>query len=190
MKPLERQKIIVDMVHHHEVVQVSDISRVCQVSEMTIYRDVQKLEQEGRVQKTSRGITALVPEQTGSETCAYCQKPAGDRLSVQLVYNNRSQEKTCCGHCALLRFDEKSDEVVQMIGRDFLLDTTINVRQAVFVMNSSLPLFCCSPQTLVFQRHEEARKFAAGFGGSLMNFEEAVPFVRQDMGCACRSSHT
>ncbi|SDN97297.1 DeoR family transcriptional regulator [Alkalicoccus daliensis] len=185
MKPLERQNVIIEMAKKHEVVQVADISRICQVSEMTIYRDVQKLEQAGHIHKTSRGITALRQKQTSEESCSYCHKPAGGRLAVQLVFKDNTQEKACCSHCALLRYTEKREDTVQILCRDFLLDTTINAKHAAFVINSELPLFCCSPQPLVFQRQMDAERFAAGFGGSICSFEEAVSKLTQDMSCGC-----
>lgn len=187
MKPLERRSIIADMVKKHEIVQVTDISRVCQVSEMTIYRDIQKLQKEGRVLKTSRGITSVKAAAADENACACCFKPVEGRLAARLVYENGSAEKVCCAHCALLRFKEKKEEPKHIISRDFMLDTTFNARRAVFVVNSSLPALCCSPQVLAFQRREEAAKFIKGFGGSLHTMEEAAEAVEKGMADDCCS---
>jgi DeoR family transcriptional regulator, copper-sensing transcriptional repressor len=185
VKPLERRSIIADMVKKHEIVQVTDISRVCQVSEMTIYRDIQKLQQEGRVLKTSRGITSVKTDSADENACVCCFKPAEGRLAARIVYEDGSAEKVCCAHCALLRFKEKKEKPKQIISRDFMLDTTFNARRAVFVVGSSLPVLCCSPHVLAFQRREEAAKFIKGFGGSLHTIEEAADAVENGMEDDC-----
>ncbi len=188
MKPLERRSIITKMVERHEIVQVADISRVCQVSEMTIYRDIQKLQEEGKVLKTSRGITSVKTPAVDDNICVYCFKPSDSRAAARLVYEDGRKEKVCCAHCALLRFKEKKSEISNIISRDFLLDTTFNAMNGVFVVDSSLPSSCCSPQVLAFQRREEASKFIKGFGGSLHKLEEAAEAAEIGMKQNCCSS--
>jgi DeoR/GlpR family transcriptional regulator of sugar metabolism len=54
----QRQQLIADHVVSHRSVSVADLATLCQVSEMTIYRDIEELQQQGVVRKFRGGVTA------------------------------------------------------------------------------------------------------------------------------------
>jgi DeoR/GlpR family transcriptional regulator of sugar metabolism len=54
----QRQQQIADHVVSQRSVSVADLATLCQVSEMTIYRDIEDLQQQGVVRKFRGGVTA------------------------------------------------------------------------------------------------------------------------------------
>lgn len=56
--PAQRQQLIADHVVSHRSVSVSELAELCQVSEMTIYRDLDELQRQGIVRKFRGGVTA------------------------------------------------------------------------------------------------------------------------------------
>lgn len=56
MIPAQRQKIILDSLTQNKVLSITELTEFLGVSHMTIRRDIQKLEQEGRVLSVSGGI--------------------------------------------------------------------------------------------------------------------------------------
>lgn len=56
--PAQRQQLIADHVLSHRSVSVPDLATLCQVSEMTIYRDIEELQRQGIVRKFRGGVTA------------------------------------------------------------------------------------------------------------------------------------
>jgi len=56
--PARRQRFIADHVVTHGSATIADLAGLCQVSEMTIYRDIDQLEQQGIVRKFRGGVTA------------------------------------------------------------------------------------------------------------------------------------
>ncbi|MCH1627908.1 DeoR family transcriptional regulator [Ferdinandcohnia quinoae] len=192
MLPIERQNKIREWIKTENTLKVSEISKRLGVSEMTIYRDVKPLVEEGLVLKTSGGITlTTTPEHIQNKNnCTYCHKPIHSGMAYRLILNNEQIETTCCPHCGLLRHKQLGDKVVQAICSDFLRHTTISALHASYVLDTSLHVECCQPQVLVFEYQEHAKKFIKGFGGSVYTFSEAMTKVDQKMngqeGC-CHS---
>ncbi|MBO0804022.1 MAG: DeoR/GlpR transcriptional regulator [Nocardiopsaceae bacterium] len=58
MAPDRRQRAIIEHVLGHGSATITDLAGLCDVSEMTIYRDVDQLERQGIVRKVRGGITA------------------------------------------------------------------------------------------------------------------------------------
>jgi DeoR family fructose operon transcriptional repressor len=59
MKNNPRRERIVDLVEEGGFLSVSELSRLCQVSEMTIRRDLEKLDAQKRIQRTYGGAVSL-----------------------------------------------------------------------------------------------------------------------------------
>ncbi len=59
MIPLERQKEILNMLQQHEVVSIQELCKIFEVSYMTIWRDIDTLEKEGKAVSVSGGVRAL-----------------------------------------------------------------------------------------------------------------------------------
>lgn len=56
--PAQRQQLIADHVVNNRSASVGDLAELCQVSEMTIYRDLDELQRQGIVRKFRGGVTA------------------------------------------------------------------------------------------------------------------------------------
>jgi DeoR family transcriptional regulator, copper-sensing transcriptional repressor len=188
MLPLERKQQILTWIEEEGTLKVSEISERLGVSEMTIYRDINVLIKENKVIKTSKGITTFTPEPTSSSrTCTYCFKAISSRHNVHLILKDQRVEETCCAHCGILRYEDISDQVSQIICNDFLLDTTISAKTAYFVMNADVDIRCCKPQVLSFESQEIALKFQKGFGGEMYRFDEIVQAISLNMNTICCS---
>jgi len=59
----DRLEKIVDLVDEHRFISVKELSEQCDVSEMTIRRDLQRLDEEERVRRTYGGVMSLPKEQ-------------------------------------------------------------------------------------------------------------------------------
>ena len=184
MLPIERQKQIKQLILAKKTLKISELSKRFDVSEMTIYRDIRPLIDEGLIVKTFGGIS-LVEEisQISSDQnhCVYCQKPNNPKLTYRLILPNDKIETACCAHCGLLRHQQLGEEVLQAICHDFFVHTTISAPLTWFVMNTSLNVSCCQPQVLTFENRECAEKFVKGFGGEIYGFHDAIEVVNQKM---------
>ncbi|MCY9262447.1 DeoR family transcriptional regulator [Bacillus haynesii] len=190
MLPIKRRQQILAWIKEEESLRISEISKRLNVSEMTVYRDIKPLVENGQVIKTAGGITLNKPKQQLGQLCVVCGKGAGSRLSVQIVKNDSQIEQFCCAHCAMLRYEKVKDDVSQMICKDFLLDTTISAKAAVFLLDTDLHLNCCEPQAIPFASEADARKFKKGFGGQLLSFDDAALLVQKTMKNSCCSLKT
>lgn len=56
--PAGRQQLIAEHVVQHRSASIADLARICQVSEMTIYRDVEELQRQGVVRRLRGTVTA------------------------------------------------------------------------------------------------------------------------------------
>lgn len=191
MLPIERQQQILTWLKKEETLRVAEISKRLGVSEMTIYRDLKPLIDEQKILKTSNGITLLPTAYVSTASCSYCLKNTNTRLSVQLIRHNHQVERTCCAHCGLLRYRDIESEVSQIICQDYLKDTTISAKMAVFLIGAELNLNCCQPQVITFDSSQQAKQFQAGFGGRLCSFEEAIQVIQTLMNAtACCPSES
>lgn len=193
MLPIERQNQIKVLLQKKKMIKVSELSELLNVSEMTIYRDIKPLVDEGFITKTSRGISLNEkPSKTALDqhNCVYCHKPNSSQLVYRLILTNNVIETACCAHCGLLRYHQLGDSVVHAICHDFLMNTTISASSAYYVMGTTLNVACCQPQVLTFEDSRNAKKFVAGFGGEIYGFKDAMEKVYQKMhnASACCSS--
>jgi len=182
MLPIERQQQILDWLEKEGPLKVSAISSRLGISEMTVYRDIQSLVEEQKVEKTSNGVALKTVVSTAADTCSYCFKKADTRLAFQLIKTNHQVEQACCAHCGLLRYRDIADEVAYIIGKDYLTDTTFNAKTGTFLMNAEIKLHCCEPQLIPFANSNQATRFQLGFGGESYPFEEAVESLAKEMG--------
>jgi len=178
MLPVERQAYIRTQIAKKENIKISELSEQLNVSEMTIHRDVKPLIDEGFVVKSFGGISLVG---AGPATCIYCRKSLNDKFACQLILENDEVEMACCSHCGLLRFDQIRAEVKQVICYDFFRQTTLNAKNAYFVVNTSIDLGCCQPQLITFEREKHAHQFVTGFGGEVKSFSEALEKIIKTM---------
>ncbi|EHL78490.1 DeoR family transcriptional regulator [Bacillus smithii] len=181
MIPVERQRQIVKWLETEEFLSVAEISKRLNVSEMTVYRDINALMDQKKIVKTSRGITIRKETQPSHNICSYCHKPSTSRHSVQIIRVDQRIEETCCPHCGLLRYDDIEEDVSQILCKDFLNDTTISAKTAYYLMDADIDMHCCYPQVLVFQSLKQIRQFQTGFGGQIYTFDEAIQNIQRKM---------
>lgn len=181
MLPIERQQKILAWLEQEGTLKVSEISGKLNVSEMTVYRDLQPLIEQKKIQKTSNGVALTAISAVSADACTYCLKNVNTRLAFQIIKKNHQVEQTCCAHCGLLRYQDIRPEVAQILCRDYLKDTTISAKMAVFLLKADLQLNCCEPQVITFGNLTQAKQFQTGFGGELYFFEQAIEQMAEDM---------
>lgn len=190
MLPFERQKQIVNWLKEEGALSIVEISKRLNVSEMTVYRDIKPLIEDNKIKKTSKGISLAAITNSVSNTCTYCLKELNNRHSVQIITKDLNVEQFCCPHCGLLRYKDIKKNVSQLICRDFLQGTTISAKLAYFLMDCDFQLNCCQPQVLTFDSLKYAEQFQKGFGGIILDFNEAMEEISKRMdgirGCGCR----
>lgn len=188
MLPIERRRQIMKWLEEEKSISIKELSERLQISEMTVYRDIKPLLEKEDIYKTPGGIAVRVKTDPGGEHCVYCHKVIGnDRLSVRLFQHSSQVETACCAHCGLLRYLQIGDQVEQVVGTDFLLGTTVNVATSYLLFDSDLPIRCCSPSILVFEKKSNAKRFQNGFNGKLYSFWEALQQVKSSMTTTCSS---
>lgn len=180
MLPRERQQRLKRMIRERGYLKVAELSRTFGVSEMTIHRDIRRLEAEGWVVKTHGGVAwAEEGESAGAaraeaDRCIYCLRPVDRRHAYRLILKGGRVESACCAHCGLLRLHQLDGQVEHALCQDFLRGTTISAGQAWYLVESDMDIGCCQPQVLCFQACSDAERFRQGFGGRLLTFEEAL----------------
>lgn len=185
MLPVERQRQIKRLIQEKKTLKISELSERLNVSEMTIYRDIKPLIEEGFIARTFGGISLMektdrtIPDQIH---CVYCHKSNHNpKMTYRLILSHDHIETACCAHCGLLRHRQLGDEVLQAICHDFFMHTTLSAPLTWYVLNTSLNVFCCEPQVLTFANREHAKKFVKGFGGAIYRFEDAMEAVQREM---------
>lgn len=175
-----------ELICEKKTLKTSELSKFFDVSEMTIYRDIRPLIEQGLVMKTFGGIALLESNDRSRnpQQCVVCDRTINLRLSYRLILSNNRIESACCAHCGLIFHRDCEEEVAQALCYDFLLQTTVSAYIASYVLDTSLDAQCCQPQVLPFGRREDARKFVKGFGGRVCSFEEAMnEVVASKEGC-------
>lgn len=192
MLPHTRRQRIRELIQKRRNMKIGEISRELGVSEMTIYRDIQPLLEEGLVKKIYGGITLNQADPVPSPTiygCTLCGRQVDPRLAYRLILPDKKTETTCCCHCGLLRHSQLSDQVLQAVCQDFFSSTTLSSRTTWYVMGSEPVIRCCHPQVLCFERKDIAEKFVKGFGGVVLSFGDAMQRLNKEMetdpACGC-----
>ncbi|MEK5441187.1 DeoR family transcriptional regulator [Fredinandcohnia sp. FSL W7-1320] len=195
MLPIERQSRIRKLIQTKKTLKISELSEQFNVSEMTIYRDIKPLVEEGLISKTFGGISLVEQDKLvlpNQSQCVYCHKPNNPKLSYRLILADDKIETACCAHCGLLRHHQLGEDVLQAICHDFFMNTTISAPLTWFVMDTTLNIACCQPQVLTFENREHAEKFVKGFGGDIYGLQDAIEVIFQKMkglsGC-CNKHH-
>ena len=97
MFPNERLQRICDMVNEHGAVRVAELSRLLDVSEVTVRRDLELLTKEKRLQRTHGGAIAVHPvgEEITAPELIRSQKHADEKRRIaQVAYDMISDKDT------------------------------------------------------------------------------------------------
>lgn len=185
----ERQQKIKELIINRKSLKISELSKIFNVSEMTIHRDIKPLVESGFVEKSFGGISLANKEEKVSDInkCVVCHKSMNQRMSCQLILTNNRVETTCCTHCAFLRYQMLGEEVIETLCCDFFTNTIISMTNAWFVMDTIVNLSCCQPQAIPFNLREHAEGFVKGFGGIVVTHSEAIEKItgqmKKNKGC-------
>lgn len=185
----ERQKQIKELIVSRKTLKISELSEIFKVSEMTIHRDIKAMVESGFIEKTFGGISLINQESNvpnGNE-CVVCHRSIHPRLSCRLILTKNRMEVACCTHCGFIRRQMLGHEVIEILCCDFFTNTTISAMNAWFVMNTTVDMSCCQPQSLPFNQREHAEGFVRGFGGTVETYMGAIKKVagqkEESKGC-------
>jgi DeoR family transcriptional regulator, copper-sensing transcriptional repressor len=169
--PSERQTFILDWLRETRALSIEQIAQRLGVSTMTIHRDIAQLTREGVVEKVHGGVTLprKIANMPAQAACKLCVAPILERTSVILQPAQGDTLYACCPHCGIMLLGE-ADSTVAALARDFIYGRMVNMRQAVYLLQSDIHL-CCVPSVLCFASHEDAARFQVGFGGTLYSFD-------------------
>src|SRR5699024_2054828 len=129
MLPIERKKQIRDLISTKKTLRINELSEQFNVSEMTIYRDIKPLIEEGIISRTPGGISLTKKSQQPSHdqnNCIYCHKPNQSKLNYRLILSKDNIEAAGGDDCRLLRHRQSSEELFHAICHDYFMNTTIS----------------------------------------------------------------
>lgn len=170
---IDREKKILELLQAQGSASIQELAEAFNVSNMTIHRDLNKLEQSGQIQKKHGGVTLAGKSTGGGEyTCTMCNKPISERTVFIVQTESGEQKRACCAHCGLM-IQSQSKDAWQSLTTDYLHGHMVSANQAIYVIGSELNI-CCVPSVLSFGARLEAEKFQKGFGGSLFIMDEAI----------------
>jgi predicted RNA-binding Zn-ribbon protein involved in translation (DUF1610 family) len=102
--------------------------------------------------------------------CPVCGTETGAaRFTVTL--KDGKEKIYACPRCAMLDVDVR--EARALSATDFLSRKTVDGRKAFYLAKTSYGE-CCPPFWLSFATREDAERFAKGFGGQVLGFDEAL----------------
>ncbi|TNH03755.1 DeoR/GlpR transcriptional regulator [Testudinibacter sp. TR-2022] len=95
MIPAERQKRILMLLSEHDLISIAELVEIMQVSHMTVRRDIQKLEEQGKVVSVSGGVQLLQrlfsePTHDDKSLLFQSQKQAIGATAAQLIANSKT----------------------------------------------------------------------------------------------------
>jgi len=106
-------------------------------------------------------------------TCPMCGSEMG-AAKFTVTLDNGKEVPYACPRCAFM--EAPLARVKAMKATDFLSRKTVDGRKATYLARTSYGE-CCPPYWLSFANREEAEKFAKGFGGQVLTYEEALKKV-------------
>ena len=170
---LDREKQILEYLREHGNASIQELVEVFGVSNMTIHRDLKKLDEAGYIQKRHGGATLVNSSKVENESlCAMCSKTISQRAVFIVKMENEEEKRACCAHCGLM-LQNRTQNVWQSLAADYLHGHMVSANQAFYLIGSDLTV-CCVPSVLTFGSKSDAQKFQKGFGGQLLTMEEAV----------------
>jgi len=169
-KEKERKGKILELLKERERTP-KELADIFKVSLMTIYRDIRELEKEGLIER-KHGAVSLKEDENSLKHCVVCSKDIDGRFNVILFLSEGKKVHACCPHCGLMAFRRLNNKVESIIMKDFISCNPVNAFTSWYVVGADINP-CCSPSVFTFSDKYVAEKFSKGFGGKVLDFEEA-----------------
>jgi transcription elongation factor Elf1 len=174
----DREKQILDYLRENQSASIQQLAEAFGVSNMTIHRGLNKLAQNGQVQKKHGGVVlAHASVEDAESACVMCGKTTSQRTVFIVKLEGGEEERACCAHCGLM-LQSRERKVWQSLTVDCLHGHIISAGQAYYLAGSDLNL-CCVPSVLAFGSKTDAEKFQKGFGGRLLNMNETIQYLQE-----------
>lgn len=110
------------------------------------------------------------PAWAAEPNCPMCGAEMG-AAKFTVTLKDGKQKLYACPRCAMLDTDVRAAKALS--ATDFLSRKTVDGRKAFYLAKTSYG-DCCPPFWLSFATREDAEKFAKGFGGQVLGFDEAL----------------
>ena len=197
MKATQRRKDLLSMIQAKGGLSLKEITEQFDVSKMTIHRDLDILESRGLIRRIFGGAVPaddvkaappaapVVPTRTThpvqpADTCLVCLRPVTQHLLYGLTLSTGEQCFACCPHCGLSAHLRHKENVTSAMTADFISGRPHPAHRSYYLLGSSAAP-CCTPSILTFENEDQAKRFQAGFGGSIGSLQEALTYLKDEM---------
>jgi hypothetical protein len=189
MRGTDRRKEILRRLEEEGSLSVGTLAEDYGISKMTAHRDLVLLEERGVLRRIHGGAVSIgrgsggagrdLAEQ-GRGECLICYRPATQHLIYRITLRDGQQREACCPHCGVSAHLALGDQITMALTADYLSGQMHTAHSSVFLYGSAA-VPCCRPSILAFADDGNARRFQAGFGGTLGRLEDAINFLQDEM---------
>lgn len=202
MQAYERRQSIWKQISAQGGLSVSDLATQFGISKMTAHRDLVALEEQGRIRRIHGGAVAIqdatrteilpTPPVTSEPQCAICRQTPMPHLRYSLTLDDGSCVQTCCAHCGLAAHLMHANRLQMALATDFFSGRPHPVQQSAILYGPDADI-CCQPAILTFADRHDAERFARGFGGDILDLNQALARLEAEMSMspgACPNCHS
>jgi predicted transcriptional regulator len=200
MKATQRRKDLLSMIQAKGGLSLKEITEQFDVSKMTIHRDLDVLESRGLIRRIFGGAVPADDTKTAIpaapatpsppvrsaqpsqpvDTCLVCLRPVTQHLLYGITLSTGDQYFACCPHCGLSAHLRHKENITSAMTADFISGRPHPAHRSFFLMGSSAAP-CCTPSILTFEAEEQAKRFQAGFGGTVGSLQAALEYLEEEM---------
>ncbi len=164
-----RRREMINLLNEKLDISATELQLAFNISQATVYREMQVLIDSGYAHKIPGGISQREP--SSHNHCAQCHQPTHARTAFVMEQLDGVSLAACCAHCGLMAIQRRPG-MRSVMTADFFYGTMLNAAQAWYVLESGISP-CCRPSVLSFASRENAERFAEAFGGHAADFSQA-----------------